>query len=218
MIAILVRLVSWFIKWTINNTPTRICSNCRVPNTPFHGPASVRDVEAPLDDPPAEFTSDSTGFNNGSSPSTSLTVHCVLRGSDFLNCMAVNWPPSPPPWISHWSVSGLDARWSHSLRRSRKRAVINPERLDTRKIRMVIEGDDSRELTVGCRRSSIEGRRSQAILNAQKVFRKREHTKAKETKDSLCVPVCNINIQLLGWLILTRLAGILRLGKLGTIS
>jgi len=77
--------------------------------------------------------------NRGSSPSTSLIVHCVVLGSCFLSWIG---PWSPPPRVGHWSVCELQIRWSHSRRWRRKRAVLNPARLDNldgqTKIRMYL--------------------------------------------------------------------------------
>ena len=141
-------------------------------------------VEASLgvDDPPSGFTSDLTGFSNGSSPSISLIVHCEVHGWDFLNCMALSWPPSPPSWISHWSVSVLNMRWSHFLRLSRKRAVINPERLDMWKIRQSYRENGAQELTVGNKapgltlkvsRMCLENKKAGKIRDSESITRKR---------------------------------------------
>ena len=159
------------------------------PSAPtFHG--SLCDNKLPLDD---MSNSDATGgLNKGSSPSTSLIVHCVEWGSDFLNRMAVLSSPLLP-WVFQWSVSGLDIRWSHSLRWSRKRAVINPERLDGANGRNMKYQDRIIEKWgrlclrhgVGVHQHREESPRLKVV---PQVFRKREHWKAE--KETLTTPRC----------------------------
>ena len=114
----------------------------------------------------------------------SLIVHCVAWGSDFLNCMG-RWSLLIP-WAFkfHSSVSDSVMRWSHSLRLSRKRAVINPARLDD------VSGWNIRLellLTAVRRRSSIEERMLRAYRYRVHYQRRRQGEEGETHRASLFV-------------------------------
>ena len=92
------------LEWAFTNNTL----HCSAPaqNTERALQYPVHNSEGRLDDLCSRVTSDPTGFNKGSSPSMSLIVLRVVHGSDFWNCRVLRW--SPPPWISHWSVSGME--------------------------------------------------------------------------------------------------------------